>query len=365
MSVIAGPNLVTNGLILNLDSSEPTSFSPNVQPSSLDVYAWYAGGGAYQGTLSRDYTTTRSPADGIPMLFATANPGTSAYVGSYGSAVWTMAPAASGQTWTISFWVKGSSAFTGGGYIFGANSSGNYIELGYFSYSVTTGWTRVTGSYTMSNASTAGIQARFDCYNSSVNMWIDGVQIERSSAASDFNSTTNTNGTNWLDTSGYSNHHTLTDYPVVSNSRFTLNGSTQGFTRTSAITGVTSTCSVVIWYSTTDIQELWVEGNQSTSYYLSASNNNNYYNANCGSPTNYVDLNTVVNPYASGYKDGNYHMWEAKSVDFTTWTYFQWFLYPGGWQLAGNVSKIMVYNRIITSAESAQNFAAFRSRFGI
>jgi hypothetical protein len=58
-------------------------------------------------------------------------------------------------------------------------------------------------------------------------------------------------------------------------------------------------------------------------------------------------------------------MWEAKGVNFSGWTYFDWFLYPGGWQLAGEVSKVMVYNRSLTAQESAQNFGALRSRFGI
>jgi hypothetical protein len=58
-------------------------------------------------------------------------------------------------------------------------------------------------------------------------------------------------------------------------------------------------------------------------------------------------------------------MWEAKNVDFSAWTYFDWFLYPGSWQLAGNVSQILVYNRALTAIESAQNFNAFRLRYGV
>ena len=172
-------------------------------------------------------------------------------------------------------------------------------------------------------------------------------------------------GTTWFDTSGYNNHHTVTASPTFSSGRFTLDGSTQGFTKTSALAGVTSVCTVVIWYATTDIAELWVMGNQSGAYYLSASNNNNYYHENCGSPSNSVDLNSITNPYTSGLKDGNYHMWEAKGVDFSAWTYYQWFLYPAPWQLAGTVGTILVYNRVLTATESAQNRVALRGRYGI
>ena len=171
-------------------------------------------------------------------------------------------------------------------------------------------------------------------------------------------------GTTWTDLSGNGNTHTVTGSPTYSSGKFTLNGS-NGFVKSSAMTGVSTTNTVVLWYSTTDVQELWVKGNQNAGYYLSASYNNNYYHALCGTPTNYIDLNTVTNPYTAGYKDGNYHMWEAKNVDFSSWTYYEWFLYGGGWNLVGDVSVIMIYNKILTSEESIKNFHALGSRYGI
>lgn len=173
-------------------------------------------------------------------------------------------------------------------------------------------------------------------------------------------------GTNFFDLSSRGNHHVLTGSPTYSNGRFTLDGATQGFSRLSSLAGATSACTVVIWYSTVDGQELWVRGNQDNTFYLSASSSNNYYHSNCGSPTNFVDLNTVVRPDSPvNYRNGVYHMWEAKNVNFTTWTAYEWFLYPSAWQMAGSVSAIMVYDRALTAAESATNFAAFRGRFSI
>jgi hypothetical protein len=171
------------------------------------------------------------------------------------------------------------------------------------------------------------------------------------------------------DQSLYGNHHALGAYniPTADNPRrFQLDGANLGIYRNGALSGVTNNCTVVIYYKTTDTQELWVRGNQNNSFYLSASASNNYYHGNVGSPTNFVDLNTVVRPDSPiNYRNGAYHMWEAKGVDFSSWTYFDWFLYPGGWQMAGDVSKILVYNRSITSDESAQNFYALRGRYGI
>lgn len=175
----------------------------------------------------------------------------------------------------------------------------------------------------------------------------------------------NNTGGQLFDLSGNQNHVIIRENPSYSGGKFTLNGSTQGFYRTSAMNNVTANNTVVIIYKTTDIQELWVRGNQNSGWYLSASNNNNYYHSNVGSPSNFVDLASVANPYASGYKDNRYHMWEAKNVNFTGWTYFEWFLYPSDWQLAGDVALIMVYNRYLSPAESRINYEALKGRFNL
>ena len=169
------------------------------------------------------------------------------------------------------------------------------------------------------------------------------------------------------DTSGYNNHHVLEGYYIPNSTnprKFTLDGSTHGITRAAALTGATTNCTVVLWYSTTDTYELWAMGNQSGSWYLAAANDGAaYYHSNVGTPTNYID--TVVQTVPQSFRTGAYHMWEAKNVDFSAWTYFQWFAYSGTWHMAGNVSKIMVYNRTLTAAESAQNYQALRGRFSI
>lgn len=363
MSLSAGTGIVTNGLVLCLDAANPKSYSPNVFANPLNTFAWGSGGG-YQMTSSADTSTPLSPVGGIPMKLVTS--GTSAYLGTYNSSAFNLAPAAQGQTWTVSFYIKANTPVTASMLIFEANSAGNYVTYGQPYFNVTTEWTRVTGTYTFTNATAAFIQMRIDCYVSGVTLWVDGIQVEQNTTASAFSRFYNANGTSWFDLSTFGNHHTITGAPPFNNGRFTLNGSTQGFSRLSAMSGVTSNCTVVVWYSTTDGQELWVRGNQNNTFYLSASAGNNYYHSNCGAPTNFVDLATVVRPDSPvNYRNGVYHMWEAKGVDFTTWTAYEWFLYPSAWQMAGNASVIMVYNRSLTAAESAVNFSAYRGRFGI
>lgn len=175
-------------------------------------------------------------------------------------------------------------------------------------------------------------------------------------------------GNTWTDLSGRGNHHTLGGNPTYSSGIFTLTTSPQGFVKSGPMNGLSTTNTVVIWYSTTDPKELWVVGNQSGSFYLSASDGNNYYHSNAGSPTNWVDLNPVSNPWTEGYRNGAFHMWEAKNVDFSSWPFYLWFVHPdinSQWQMLGNVSAIMVYNRNISPEESRQNFNALRGRFGI
>lgn len=173
-------------------------------------------------------------------------------------------------------------------------------------------------------------------------------------------------GTTFNDLSGRGNNHTIVNSPTFSNGRFVFNNTAMGFTKASALTGATSTCTVVLWYKSNNDTELWVRGNQSNGIYLSASSGNAYYHSNVGSPTNYVDLNTVTNPTTPiNYRDNAYHMWEAKNVDFSGWTYFEWFQYPDPWFLLGEVAAIMVYNYALTATQSLTNFGALRSRFGV
>jgi len=191
------------------------------------------------------------------MLISTANPGTSAYVGTYNGPTFNLSTAANGQTWTGSLWVKGSSAFTASMLIFEANSSGGYTTYGQGYFNVTTSWTIVSVSYTMTQSTTAYVQARFDCYNTSVSFWVDGFQMERNSAATNFSPFPNS-GAVWLDNSGLGNNATMYSYPVVSTDGggcFDFSGatgaasyaSTQGFTFANNMIPTTGSYTFACW----------------------------------------------------------------------------------------------------------------------
>lgn len=220
MSTNYGSSVAKNGLVVCYDLTNPKSYSPNVFTYPKDAYSWASGG--YQMTNTRDPGQI-SPVGGIPLKIVTS--GASAYTGTYNSPAWNLAPAAAGQTWTFSFWVKGATAYTASLMIFEANSAGNYTTLGQIYYNVTTSWTRVSGSYTMTQGTTAYVQARIDNYNSGVTMWVDGLQLERSSSATDFNQLTNVNGSKIYSTVG-NYHATINGYPSWSNGTISFNGST-------------------------------------------------------------------------------------------------------------------------------------------
>ena len=250
MSIHSRPPIINSNLLACFDAANIKSYSANVFPQPTDAFAWASPGGGYQMTLTRDGSVTDSPAGGIPLKIVTS--GSSAYTGTYNSSTWNLAPAASGQTWTFSFWVKGATAHTASLMIFEANSSGNYTTLGQVFYNVTTSWTRVSGSYTMTQGTTAFVQARIDNYNTGVTMWVDGLQLERNSARTTFNSQPNINGTRWSDIVGKRNgtlNNTGPTYDVLNNGGLIFDGVDDNMTTTMPIstTPALSNWSYEVW----------------------------------------------------------------------------------------------------------------------
>ena len=225
-----GPQIVRSGLILDLDAGYMRSYSPNVMPNPTDIFAW-CGSSGVNCTLSRDSTMTRQYGS-IPlkMVVSANDPNMS----TYNSPTWNLAPAATGQTWTVSVYVKASVATNvEGPVIFECNSSGTYLAVtSAGSISVTTSWTRISYSVTFGNASTAFIQVRLDgtpTGGSGITIWWDGLQVERASAATTFNPYYFGN-TVWKDISGGGYNGTLTSGPLFNtsnNGSIVFDGSTQ------------------------------------------------------------------------------------------------------------------------------------------
>ena len=165
------------------DDVDPRTLEFNQFPSPFDLYG-FTGSAAASSTITRD-STVISPAGGIPLKMVVT--GNDAYTNSYNSSPWTFAPASSGQTWTVSVWMKSSVALTAGIFVFGADNSGVYVEGTNRMFSVTTDWVKYTTTVTLSNVNTTGLQVRLegpDLNGSGKTVWYDDLRISLANGVS-------------------------------------------------------------------------------------------------------------------------------------------------------------------------------------
>ena len=213
-----GPQIVRNGLVLDLDASYMRSYSPNVLPNPTDIFAWCGTSLLNSCTISRDTSMTRQYGS-IPLKMTVT--GTDSHIRTYDSSPWNLAPAANGQTWTVSVYAKASVASTFGQiFIFPTNASGLILSpFGADTLAITNSWTRFSFTYTITGASTtAFIQIRLDGSNTASEIiWWDGLQVERASAATTFNPYY-FGDTVWKDVSGNGRNGTLTSGPLFNTS---------------------------------------------------------------------------------------------------------------------------------------------------
>jgi len=171
-------------------------------------------------------------------------------------------------------------------------------------------------------------------------------------------------GSTWYDVSGNSKDFLIDGSGITYNSGGYFTLADGGITRSATITN-SITCTVVVWIRTTDTQSLIFKGNNLDNYYLAAYYvGQGFYNNNCGSPTYWIDTNSVSNPNPT-YLDGNWHMWEMKNVNFSSWTSYEFNKYSGFTFGNGAVGQIMIYDRNLSSAESLQIYNATKGRFGL
>jgi hypothetical protein len=386
MGVYGGPNSVTSGLVLELDAANRKSYSSNYHPAPLDIYSWVGPAGGYQQTLSRD--TIQSPVGNTPLKIVTS--GTSSYSGSYNSLAYNIASAASGQTWTVSFYVKASVSTTISMLIFESNSSGGYLSYTQPYFNIGTDWTRVSGTATFSQATTASIQTRIDCYVSGVTLWVDGYQVERSSSMSTFTSVYTGDICNNL--TGSSNTGTLTNgvsYNDSNSGSFIFNGTNNYIIipENSALNTQTPTVEVWVKTNATTQSGFWFEkGQVNTQYSLFQEGAVIQWRQNfSGSVTNlstttatYMNTTSwyqIVGTYTSGsrklYINGTLVNSDAQTGTIATNAngmsigVFGGYNGARGYYYSGNIASVKIYNRELSAAEISQNFNATRGRYGV
>jgi hypothetical protein len=180
-------------------------------------------------------------------------------------------------------------------------------------------------------------------------------------------------GVSMFDLSG--NNYTFTlqgnaSYSSEGDGSIYLDGSTDGIQRTGTA-ALQSTVTLVQWLKTSDTVGLMVSGEPVGStggYYVGAYYpGQGFYNGSAGSPTFSIDTSPTSNPATPiNYLDNNWHMWEAKGLNFASWTTTWNFLgYAAGYEIAGYVGMILMYNRSLTAAESLQNYQVLKVRYGV
>ena len=145
-----------------------------------------------------------------------------------------------------------------------------------------------------------------------------------------------------------------------------LDGNLDGIQREST-SGLQNAITLVQWLKTPDTQGLMLSGNVvgTTGAYYVGAYPSSFYQGNCGTPSYFIDTKPTSNPASPiNYLDNNFHMWEAKNIDFSSWTTTWNFLgYAASYEILCHVGIILMYNRSLTAKESEQNYNALKSRF--
>jgi hypothetical protein len=167
-------------------------------------------------------------------------------------------------------------------------------------------------------------------------------------------------GTNWYDLSGNDFDFSLVNGPSFqSGGWFNIDGTDDAIILTGNST-LKSTNTLVVWLRTTDTTGLLLTGeplNSTGPYYVAAYYpGQGFYSGAAGSPDYFMNTLATVNPATPiNYLDGRFYMWEVKGLNFSGWTTtWNFFNYQAGFQIAGDVAKIQMFNSYLTAAQSKQ-----------
>ena len=380
-----GPQIVRSGLILDLDAGYMRSYSPNVVPYPTDLFAWCGAAATNSCTLSRDTTMTRQYGS-TPMKMTVT--GTDPYADTINSTIWSLAPAAIGQTWTMSVYAKASVSTTAQLLIFGTNSSGALVDFDFVTINITSSWTRFSLTYTLVDSACAFIQIRLDgtpTFGSGINIWWDGLQVERASTATNFNPYYFGN-TLWKDISGNNRTGTLTGGPLFNTSNYgnilfdgtndyvimPSGGSYSEYTFMFFCKWITDTaassrlfgCDVFGTYTVFTPSNVGFHYNQVSNSSTTLSSG---VNVGLGTWCHVAVTVSMSYPLASIYINGVFKNSTAVGPYINlSGNLFLGAQNTGAGVLANcNISVFQLYNRVLNATEIMQNFQTDKTRFGL
>jgi len=359
---------------------EPTTnvFNSNNIFNPLDLYTWITSG--YQMSVSRD-TSVISPLGGKTLKIITS--GNSAYGDTYYSNYWNMAAASSGQTWTYSYYFKAPAGTSVGGYIFGVNTSGQYVDLGASLITATGEWQRFSFSFTFTNGNVVAIQTRIDVYTSGVTVYCDGLQVEQKSHPTQFTTGTRSATQGLLPIVGNSTID-LSNISFDSNAQMTFDGTDDyiNIPSSNVFDTQTVTVEVIVKPYSTSQNGFWFEkGAVNTQYSLFMEGSNIQWRTAFGGTYNSLLFgssnmtanawNHVVGTYTAGDKRVylNSTLMNSNNLNVTLNTN-QGNQYIGsynsnGYFYNGEIAVVKIYNRALSSSEVQQNYLHYKTRFNL
>jgi hypothetical protein len=381
------PKTSADGLVFNYDTGntvrsylgEPTtntvgqlnSFNP------LDLYTWTTGGHQLS-SVSRD-TSITSPVRGTVLKVVTS--GTSAYGGSYSSSGFNIAAASVGQTWTMSIYIKAPVGSNPSILFFEANSAGNYTNYSQQYITPTGEWQRLSVTRTLTDATTAYVQGRFDMYTSGVTVYYDGLQVEQKSKATQFTVGTRS-ATQGLKDLTAKNTINISTVSFDSNAQMTFDG-TDDYALTSNCPAL-SNWSTEVWLNPsvyTSAQKVLLDVNLGIRFEIS----NGYFNSHFGNGSGWIYTNlpsttqiaankwfhvvvTVqsggqAKVYVNGALENTLSIGSGTTPNIPL--YIGRFTGASGYEFNGNLSVVKIYGQALTADQVQRNFNAVKSRFNI
>lgn len=393
MALAYNPKVITDGLVLCLDAASSNCYSPNAHPAPLNIHSWVNAATGNNCNLSPDPSVTDSPARGIPMKMVTT--GADAHAGTYNAAKWNIAPAANGEVWTVSVYVRSNVASTTAQlFMMVADSAGAYLTSTNTTTAIGTTWTRVSCTYTITSANAAYAQVRLDgpdTYTAGTILWWDGIQVEKQSSPTPFNPNTNTNNSSFKDLSTINSSVTdiggtrwsygpkgacgfdfTNDYDSginIANNNFTLASHTM-----EAVVKVTGnhsnyTGSFISSGDWNNTHWAWGMNQANTAIQTRNPTTSWSYSPTLNSWFHVVwkKTGTVSEMFVNGTSLGTTTVAGFPNIisGFTN-TMVGRETYAGGYfNLEGQIGLIRVYNRALTTAQIQQNFNAIRGRYSL
>jgi hypothetical protein len=341
------------------------SFNP------LDLYTWASSGNT--STWSRDTTIFPSPVNGIPLKEVSS--GTDSYSSTYNNPGNNISAASSGQTWTVSVYALAAAGTNLQVWIFGANSSGNYIELDAQSFTATGVWQRISISMTFTNGSTAYVQARVATATNGATVWWDGLQVEQKSYPTQFTTGTRSATQGLLPLIGNASLD-ISTVSFTSNAQMTFDGTDDFF-------NIPINFGTVTQYTIEYVAFLGAEGKMP----IAGRTNNNFYKF--GDYSWYYTHGGVgdefyheQSPAISGYihcvitydgslvrvwRNGYYAGAKASSgtANFSDGFKIGYWVGGGSFAWSGPIPITKIYNVALSPDQVQQNYQQYKTRFNL